>query len=821
MKLFKPLLAAVALSSIAFCADAIVAKRDVRTVTQPDGTTLRVRLVGDEAMHFLMTEDGTLLVENEGVFTYADINDKGQILSTGTLAAEKTPVKALGKTLNIKDVDIEALEVKRNVAQRRAQSYVPYTQTATGKSRAPQTGVGLVSSTYPRTGSPKGLVILVQYSDVKFTHPNPAQYFGDMVNKKGFNEYGAIGSALDYFTEQSGGKFIPSFDVLGPVTLSNKRSYYGGNDSYGDDKNPQTMVTEACRQLDSTVDFKQYDTDGDGLIDNVFVFYAGLGEADGGPAESVWPHSWDVRHAGANVKLDGVTLAHYACSNEWDSHYNRPGGSGTFIHEFSHVMGLPDLYSTGKSMLSCTPGSYSVLDYGPYNNKGLTPPNYGAYERNAMGWSEAIVLDGPITLTLGPVSTNEFALIPTSKNTEFFLLENRQNTGWDAYIPGHGMLIWHIDYNASVFSSNEVNNISSHQYVDIEEANSNANNLNTTAMAGWTFPGTSKKTSFTSSTKPALKNWAGVAINMPITNITEDGIYVTFDAAGGGRSLAAPVPTTPAPAPDEKHFTAQWDAVEGATDYLITVTASDGGPGGNEGCAFDNSELADGWTMSTSPLTTYATATNYGSSAPSLKFSTNGQCLTSSEIPGNISKIEFWAKGQTSSGSTNLLIEGLANGTWTEIATYTPKNLKAENIEITDIPDGVRQVRFTFNKDKGNLAFDDVVITYGGRVMTLPDYNETSTGGKTTYRVDKLAEGYDTYTYTVRATDGKVKSKASEPVTVKVSAMSGVGDIAVDKDDINAPVRYYNLQGVEIKSPAPGTIYIERRGAKARKVIFK
>ena len=140
------------------------------------------------------------------------------------------------------------------------------------------------------------------------------------------------------------------------------------------------MVIEACRQLNPEIDFSQYDLDNDQYIDNVFIFYAGQGEASGGSSDCVWPHSWEVEIAemGSQHIFDNVHLNRYACSNEWElsalGYGYRPVGIGTFIHEFSHVMGLPDLDSTQYVEDTFTPGAWSVMDYGPYNNYGCTPP---------------------------------------------------------------------------------------------------------------------------------------------------------------------------------------------------------------------------------------------------------------------------------------------------------------------------------------------------------------------------------------------------------------------------------------------------------------
>ena len=434
MNIAKKLIIVAIAAGFVVPAGAVIAKRGVRTVTQPDGTTLRIQKTGDEHNHLTLTEDGIVLYEKDGVFTYALPGETGRPVSTGVTArnaeARTGAEKAVAVSLDDFVEQVAAMPVRAGLMSR----------------KAAQSGMGLCENSFPVKGEVRSLVILVEYADVKFTLENAGQYFTDMLTKPGFNEYGGTGSALDYFTENSAGEFTPRFDVYGPVTLKHNRSYYGANDPLTDeDVRPEEMVIEACEQLDSIVDFRVYDTNGDRMIDNIFIFYAGQGEASYGPAESVWPHSWDVRGTGTVYTFDGVALTTYGCTNEWER--NRPDGVGTFVHEFSHVMGLPDLYDT-NGVLTCTPGSWSALDYGPYNNNGCTPPNYGAYERNALGWVEPKILDKPEDVTLPEISQNVFGLIPTEKDSEFFLLENRQRRGWDKYLPGHGMFIWHVDYSS-------------------------------------------------------------------------------------------------------------------------------------------------------------------------------------------------------------------------------------------------------------------------------------------------------------------------------------------------------------------------------------
>lgn len=822
MRFIKPVLTALAFTTAVAGADAIIAKRDVMTVTRPDGTTLRIKKTGDEAMHFTTTEDGILLHEANGVFTYARLTDDGIVESTGITAHNldmRTAGEVNGATL-LDNIDMDRIAKMRNVDLRRAQSYIPYGRIIPeGMQRAPQTGLGLVKSTFPTKGSTKGLIILVEYKDVKFTTEDPKRFFNDMINKKGFNEYGGTGSALDFFTEQSGGQFTPKFDVYGPVTLNGNRAAYGGNDSNGSDKNPAGMVAQAVKALDATVDFSQYDTDNDGEIDNVYVFYAGQGEASYGPDESVWPHSWDVRSGGYTVTVDGKRLGHYACSNEWES--SRPDGVGTFIHEFSHVMGLPDLYSTGSSTLTCTPGAYSCMDYGPYNNDGCTPPNYSAYELNALGWFEPITLSGAESLSLDPITSGRFALIPTESNNEFFLIENRQQTGWDTFIPGHGMLIWHIDYVANVFSQNIPNNDSSHQYVDIVEANSQPNNMSVAAMEGWPFPGSQNKTEFTSTTKPALKSWAGKAINLPITNIeeSEDGI-ISFDVDGGGVRIQTPVPVADTPGAADRFFEISWPAVEGATDYIVSVYAASKDKGGSITVDFADQKIPEGWAASLEKY--YITTASSGENPPSFRLDADGNTLTSPMLPSDVNSLSFYIVGNGASMTSKLWLDFNINGTFTpanyiQLSGNTFKGTAV--LEGEQIPAGARQLRFRIEKVKGNVALDDIVIKYGQLDQVLPDYNAVHTGGATHLRVDRLKDNHDLYYFTVAAINDRQRSSNSEPVYVTVSGMLGVEDIAVD--NANEPARYFNLQGIEVANPTPGNLYIEKRGNTVRKVIIR
>lgn len=502
----------------ALAVSAVPARRGARTVMQPDGSVITCFTVGDERAHycFAAADSSLLATGDDGLMTYARLAADGTVVSTGIAARDGLRCPRAARL-----ADLASL-----------------TPRAT-RSRAARVPANMLTTTFPSQGEPRALVVLVEFPDKKFTVDNPRGHFEAMLNAEGYDLYGNIGSARDYFIACSSGKFAPVFDVYGPVTLANNAAYYGRNDSNGDDLYPHEMAIEAADLLDDQIDFTVYDTDNDGKVDNIYVFYAGMGEADtSNQPNLVWPHSYDLSAMGATVKHDGVTLDHYATSNELNA-AGEPAGISTFCHEFSHVLGLPDLYATTYNS-SYTPGEWTILDAGSYNGPGEggnVPPLYTAFERLSMGWIEPREIGEPADITLRPLGDNDACIISTARNNEFFLFENRQQHGFDAYIPGHGMLVWHIDYNREFWNYNMVNNLPNHQYVDLEEAD-NSRNEYKRSRASEAFPGTRGVTSFTDDTAPSMKSWNGTAQNKPITGIAEAGGLITFKVSGGADPAA-------------------------------------------------------------------------------------------------------------------------------------------------------------------------------------------------------------------------------------------------------------------------------------------
>ena len=482
-------------------------------VSQPDGDSINIKISGNFRNHIYYSEDGyPLEIDEKGFYTFADIDKDNRPCTTGIKVTAKE--NRSQQTISVLE-KIDKQAVVDAILKRQNERFELNTR-----------GPGLCPTTFPREGEQKSIAILVEFQDREFTVENPGDYYYRMLNEENFSDNDATGSARDYYVKNSSGKFLPTFDVYGPVKLENEYKYYGSqNDRYA-----YKMVTESCEQLDDIIDFTQYDCDHDGVVDNIYIFYAGYGEADGGGTNTVWPHSWDIEEAGNGVDyiFDSVRLNHYACSNELQHGSDRVDGIGSFCHEFGHVLGLPDLYSTNFSN-SFTPGSWDIMDYGSYNNHSRTPPNFSSFERYALDWLTPTIIDeeGDFYLSNLGDSNEAFIIKKSLASPEYYLFENRQQTGFDTYIPWHGMLVWHIDYAPSHWNNNEVNNASRHQYVDLIEAD---NRKTAGSLRGDPFPGTEEVTEFTCESKPAFRYWDDDPVKFEITGIKETDGLISFTA---------------------------------------------------------------------------------------------------------------------------------------------------------------------------------------------------------------------------------------------------------------------------------------------------
>lgn len=435
---------------------------------QPDGTSIEVQLVGDEFCHYWINRNGQTVQADENGYW---------------MPADKKAMRRIGDKAK-----------RRDAAMRREGEKA--------------------------IGSPRGIVILVNFKDESFQAANTQSAMSDMINGENYNYEGATGSLRKYFADQSYGKYTPEFDVVGPVTLPHDMSHYGGNDSEGNDLLAGDMIVEACSIANAlhNVDFTQYDNDEDEYVDFVYVLYAGLGEADGGAENTVWPHAWVLKsseyynNCSYNSEqriFDGVNIDRYACSGELTG-IKRDGvvvekvraGIGTMAHEFSHVIGLHDLYDTKygpNDADKMTPGAWHIMDDGSYNNNGKTPPNYTIFDKYLLGW---VTPENPggeaqmLTMAAGEgyqLANCDTLVSATSYHTLYYI-ENRQQEGWDAHAPGHGLLVWKIMYNPFVWDNNAINSTTGYIRYALVSATGNTTKIGSAADP---FPGTQNMTSWT------------------------------------------------------------------------------------------------------------------------------------------------------------------------------------------------------------------------------------------------------------------------------------------------------------------------------------
>lgn len=521
-------------------AHAIMANPNPITITQPDGSTLTIRIHGDESFHYTTTLDGYLIEKDiDGFFKYVDFEaDQLTTQTAGNIDARSVAENRLLAQLSPVKKYLPRLIQKHCITTKSPRVTAPRrTQQADSRMRASS-----------ETTESQYLVILVGFSDLPFTFTN--NDFDRWLNEKGYSVDGGTGSVKDYYRDNSMGQFIPNFTVLGPYTLPYTQLYYAGNsEDTGEDANPRAMIVDACKiakEQNPDIDFSIFDNDKDGYMDNVNVVYAGYSEASTGNGDDMWPHSWTLEEF--SLTIDGIIIDAYGCSAEFvGAEGKKMDGIGTFTHEFGHVLGLKDMYDTDEYTdgYGLDPGDYSIFASGSYNNESRTPPCLMAFERMQMGWCKPIELNEAADIALNPISDNTAYYInaqsgrPEGTGHEWFVLENRQKTGWDSYLPAHGLLIYHYDYTNEMvekyWSVNGPNNNSKHRCMYIKPADG-IDDTNT--RNGDTYPGRSGNTEFTDNTTPNALNWAGEKTNTPITNIREEDGIIYFQVKGGVENLS-------------------------------------------------------------------------------------------------------------------------------------------------------------------------------------------------------------------------------------------------------------------------------------------
>ena len=527
--------------------------RRVISVKQSDGTVLQVQKEGNGHFMYYTTTDGIALMRGaNGDFQYAKVVADG-LLASGVCAHETH----LRSTREIHLLSQEGLRTQE-AFQWLSSLHTPSAKQGRGMGNLTKDGIGEYgksgSGIVKSIGAPTIPVIMVEFPDRKFMEITTKDKVSRMLNEPGYDdeEY-CKGSVKDYFTSQSNGMFVPSYDVVAKVQVSKPYAEYGKNASNGSiDLNVKKLIKEA---IDSAcvagVDFKKYAKDA-GRVPLVSIYYAGPGEHSSfekGCEDYIWAHFSET----AFTTLDGVGINSYFVGNEMLQSYKPDAngnpvvkdakfdGIGIFCHEFGHALGLPDFYQTRGSEKIETPDFWSVMDYGQYFFDGYAPIGYSAFERSSLGWIDIQELKEPQYAELyafgqedkGPTA---YCIKNDANEKEYYILENRQPGTWYPALMGQGMLITHVDFDASLWSYNAVNNDKDHQRYEVIPADNVKSGYEDSSRKRpvWDyfkadlFPGLKHVDAFTDTTTPASKVFTGTSLNKPLYNIKEYNGVVSF-----------------------------------------------------------------------------------------------------------------------------------------------------------------------------------------------------------------------------------------------------------------------------------------------------
>lgn len=507
------------------------------SIEQPDGTTLSVYLRGDEYVSLYYTEDYYALYPNEkGVLEYAEVKSNGFLGASGV------------KAHNIHERSVEEQVFTAGLTKNIFYSQEQMKQT---REAQPINRFKISSALAPNgitVGTRRLLVILVNFQDQTFI--STQQDFDDLFNKRGYSYNQATGSVKDYFDKVSYGQFELQSTVVGPYTIQGNMKFYGeqytanygGQEITIHDRNAKQMIIDACNAANADVNFADFDQDGDGFVDNVFVVFAGRNQAEGGPTDAIWPHRSVLD---SPLTLDGVRIKDYGCASELKG-YGIRCGIGTICHEYGHVLGLKDYYDTdyeGSGGMANTIGNYDIMNSGNYLNGGNTPPMYGPLSRIQLGWATPVLLDSSTHADINAIKTVDSNLIyriNTNTDGEFFLLEARGKVGQDAYIPYSGLTVYRVDANSAGWVTNDPNVNPNRQSYEIIRATGTDPQADV-ERPHMIFDRGCPQTSLNSSTHSQYRAYNGDSVPVNLSNILHNHLNyaynVTFTVNQGSAAL--------------------------------------------------------------------------------------------------------------------------------------------------------------------------------------------------------------------------------------------------------------------------------------------
>ncbi|MDR2970630.1 MAG: M6 family metalloprotease domain-containing protein, partial [Bacteroidales bacterium] len=492
---------------------------------QPNGDEVTVMIRGDERLHWHESIDGYSLLFNQvGYLTYAILDEDGNLQSSDFIATDIEKRDAVTNSF------LNAIEKKLFYSDVQQQLMLKVWEIEDEFETRGERGI---------IGEYKTLCAFVQFPNKSFI--KTISQFEGLMNQLGYTQGGAVGSVRDFFKESSYNQFDLIITLCGngsvPYTAPQNESYYAGNDG-----------TQKCQELarwlaqqvaaDPNINFADYDSNNDGKVDGFHFIFAGVGQENGGGYGAIWSHKWEFSPP---VYQNGKSISIYSCSPEllWGSSITT---IGVICHEMSHAFGASDFYDTNYNQQGQYDGTgnWDIMADGSWNENGNRPPHHNMYIKvQQFGWVTSTVLSTPITITDMPNSAeNPVAYrINTTTNNEYYLLENRQKTKFDASVPGSGLLIYHVHSNVGTYCINCKNPQKMYPVCasSTYQMPTGVGTYGYINSGGCPFPGTSNKTSFTDNTTPAMKSWTNANTGKPLTEITHNtsSKTVSFKFMGG------------------------------------------------------------------------------------------------------------------------------------------------------------------------------------------------------------------------------------------------------------------------------------------------
>ena len=459
MKTLKQLSLIVCLMLCSLTTWAAKAESTPVQVRQADGSVITVILRGDEHINWYTTLDGVLLVQGaDNNYYIGKVEKSGNLIATKQLAHEALTRSQAERNLIAKQDKDKFFAYVNKIAEESENAY----------DNSPLTRGPIIDSGYggvpyfPHTGSPKALVILAEFQDTTFTIRDTKKVFTNYLMNEGhftetpYGQYMNYKGVRGYFKDCSYGKFTPTFDVVGPVKLPKPQAIYGA----GKNDRVDLLIADACSAVDGTVNFADYDANGDGLVDLVYVIYAGhSANVTGNKITDIWPKSGTVNISNT---FDGKSIRRFGVSNELAGLENKAkdketiNGIGLFCHEFSHTLGLPDIYAyrtPAEDQDDQGMEYWDIMDGGTGVRGGRIPTSYLAWEREVMGWMKIDELKKDSSIeNLKSIDNGgkAYKIVNPNDSNEYIVLQSIQkgpwNQGWGDGTYGKGLLAYRVSY---------------------------------------------------------------------------------------------------------------------------------------------------------------------------------------------------------------------------------------------------------------------------------------------------------------------------------------------------------------------------------------